>query len=85
MRLQIVRLRAIPPPSVCPACSRNGGGSLSLEEVAHMDTEPRLVNNNLNFNYNIWAGPWGVFPFLDSGTIMASDGLNGLVLMELNL
>jgi choice-of-anchor B domain-containing protein len=56
-----------------------------LEEVAHMDTEPRLVNNNLNFNYNIWAGPWGVFPFLDSGTIMASDGLNGLVLMELNL
>jgi choice-of-anchor B domain-containing protein len=56
-----------------------------LEEVAHMDTEPRLPNNNLNFNFNIWEGPWGVYPFLGSGTIMASDGLNGLVLMKLDL
>lgn len=56
-----------------------------LDEVAHMDTEPRLPNHNLNFNYNIWEGPWGVYPFLDSGTIMASDGLNGLVLMKLDL
>ena len=56
-----------------------------LNEVAHMDTEPRLPNHHLNFNYNIWAGPWGVFPFLDSGTILASDGLNGLVLMRLAL
>lgn len=57
----------------------------TLDEVAHMDTEPRLPNNNLNFNFNIWEGPWGVYPFLDSGTIMASDGLNGLVLMRLAL
>jgi len=57
----------------------------TLDEVAYMDTEPRLVNKHLNFNYNIWAGPWGVYPFLDSGTIMASDGLNGLVLMRLDL
>ena len=56
-----------------------------LEEVAHMDTEPRIPNLNMNFNYNIWAGPWGVYPFLDSGTILASDGLNGLVLMKLEL
>jgi choice-of-anchor B domain-containing protein len=56
-----------------------------LQEVAHMDTEPRLPNHNLNFNYNIWAGPWGVYPFLGSGTILASDGLNGLVLMRLAL
>lgn len=56
-----------------------------LAEVAHMDTEPRLPNHHLNMNYNIWAGPWGVYPFLPSGTILASDGLNGLVLMRLAL
>jgi choice-of-anchor B domain-containing protein len=56
-----------------------------LEEVAHMDTEPRIPNNSMNFNFNIWVGPWGVYPFLESGTIMASDGLNGLVLMKLDL
>lgn len=63
-----------------------GSGQMAvLEEVAHMDTEPRLPNLHMNFNYNIWVGPWGVYPFLDSGTIIASDGLNGLVLMKLDL
>jgi choice-of-anchor B domain-containing protein len=57
----------------------------NLEEVAHMDTEPRIPNKSMNFNFNIWVGTWGVYPFLDSGTIMASDGLNGLVLMKLDL
>ena len=57
----------------------------TLREVAHMDTEPRIPNFHMNFNYNIWVGPWGVYPFFDSGTIMASDGLNGLVLMKLDL
>jgi choice-of-anchor B domain-containing protein len=55
----------------------------NLSEVAHMDTEPRLPNNHMNHNINIWVGPWGVFPFFDSGTIIASDGLNGLILMRL--
>ncbi len=54
-----------------------------LEEIAHMDTEPRLPNQNMNHNINIFVGPWGVFPFFDSGTIIASDGLNGLILMRL--
>ena len=55
-----------------------------LTEVAHMDTEPRLPNNNMNHNINIFVGPWGVFPFFDSGTIIASDGLNGLIIMRLS-
>ena len=54
-----------------------------VEEVAHMDTEPRLPNKNMNHNINIFIGPWGVYPFFDSGTIAASDGLNGLILMRL--
>jgi choice-of-anchor B domain-containing protein len=57
---------------------------LSLSEVAHMDTEPRLPNNHMNHNLNIFVGPWGVFPFFDSGTIIASDGLNGLIITKLS-
>jgi len=56
----------------------------NLSEVAHMDTEPRLPNNHLNYNYNIWVGPWGVFPYFDSGLIIASDGLNGLIISRLS-
>ena len=48
-----------------------------------MDTEPRLPNNNMDHNINIFVGPWGVFPYFDSGTIIASDSLNGLILMKL--
>ncbi len=54
-----------------------------VKEVAHMDTEPRLPNKNMNHNINIFIGPWGVFPYFDSGTIAASDGINGLILMRL--
>lgn len=54
-----------------------------LKEVAHMDTEPRLPNNNMNHSINIFVGPWGVYPFFDSGSIIASDGLNGLIIMRL--
>lgn len=57
------------------------GGALA--EIAHMDTEPRLPNHNMNHNINIFVGPWGVFPFFGSGTIIASDGLNGLIIMRL--
>lgn len=58
-------------------------GTIGLEELGHMDTEPRLPNNHMNHNINIFVGPWGVFPFFESDTIAASDGLNGLVLMKL--
>ena len=58
------------------------GGSISLEEIAHMDTEPRIPNR-ITWNVNRFIGPWGVYPFFDNGTIIASDGLNGLVIMEL--
>lgn len=61
----------------------DGLGRIALSEIAHMDTEPRLPNKNMNKNINIFVGPWGVFPFFDSGTIAASDGLNGLILMRL--
>lgn len=60
------------------------GNGVSLSEVAHMDTEPRLPNNNMNHNLNIFVGPWGVYPFFDSGTIIASDGLNGLIITKLS-
>lgn len=56
----------------------------NLSEVAHMDTEPRLPNNHMNRNINIFVGPWGVYPFFDSGTIIASDGLNGLIISRLS-
>ncbi len=55
-----------------------------LTEVAHMDTEPRIPNNHMNHNINIYVGPWGVFPYFDSGSIIASDGLNGLIIMRLS-
>jgi choice-of-anchor B domain-containing protein len=55
----------------------------NLAEVAHMDTEPRLPNNHMNHNINIFVGPWGVYPFFDSGSIIASDGLNGLIISNL--
>ncbi len=54
-----------------------------VTEAAHMDTEPRLPNKNMNHNINIYIGPWGVYPFFKSGTIAASDGINGLILMKL--
>ncbi len=51
-----------------------------LTELAHMDTEPRLPNNHMNHNINIFVGPWGIFPYFESGTVIASDGLNGLII-----
>ncbi len=58
-------------------------GGIELREIAHMDTEPRIPQNHINFNINRFVGPWGVYPFFDSGKIIASDGLNGLVIMKL--
>ena len=50
-----------------------------LAEIAHMDAGPWLPNHNIN----IFVGPWGVFPVFDRDTIIASDGLNGPILMRL--
>jgi len=62
----------------------DSGSGVSLSEAAHMDTEPRLPNNHMNHNINIFIGPWGVFPYFASGTIIASDGLNGLIITRLD-
>lgn len=43
---------------------------------AFYDTEPT------NTNYNGWMGPWGVYPYLPSGTIIGSDMRNGLFVLK---
>lgn len=60
-------------------------GTCGMVEIAHMDTEPRLPNIHMNHNLNIFVGPWGIFPYFDSGKIIVSDGLNGLIISELDL
>ncbi|MDB3935320.1 hypothetical protein N9383_01195 [Granulosicoccus sp.] len=50
--------------------------NLNLVEIGRLDSEPRDVEN---FN-----GQWGIFPFPDSKTIVASDINNGLMVMELS-
>ncbi len=50
-------------------------GELKLEEIARLDSEPRMPPE---FN-----GQWGIFPFEDSDTIVASDIVNGLMVMRL--
>ncbi|MEZ4985084.1 MAG: T9SS type A sorting domain-containing protein [Saprospiraceae bacterium] len=44
---------------------------------AYYDTE------TTNTNYSGYQGAWGVYPFLPSGKIIASDVLNGLFVLEL--
>ncbi|MBR9921488.1 MAG: choice-of-anchor B family protein [Bacteroidetes bacterium] len=44
--------------------------------VAYFDTEPN------NTNYAGFEGCWGVYPFLPSGNIIASDQLRGLFVLE---
>ena len=63
------------------------GDVITLEPLAHMDTEPRLPGNILNVNQenrfgSSFLGQWGVYVF-DSGTVIASDINNGLIVMEL--
>jgi len=45
-------------------------------KVAYYDTNPS------NTNYSSNDGAWGVYPFFPSGTIIASDILNGLIVLE---
>jgi len=48
---------------------------LHLEEIARLDSEPRMPPP---FN-----GQWGIFPFESSDTVVASDIVNGLMVMRL--
>jgi hypothetical protein len=50
-----------------------------------MDTEPRFGQEHMNNGFNVWVGPWGIYPYFKSGTIIASDGLNGLIIFRLAL
>ncbi|WP_165367356.1 choice-of-anchor B family protein [Phytoactinopolyspora endophytica] len=68
---------------------RDEAGMVSLSEFGHMDTEPRLQKNILNLNQEdkfgtAFLGQWGIFPLFDSGTIVASDRNNGLIVMRLS-
>ncbi len=61
----------------------------TLEEVATMDTEPRLQENILNVKQeekfgSAFLGQWGIFAFSGSDTIIASDINNGLIVMKLS-
>ncbi|RMG86379.1 MAG: choice-of-anchor B family protein [Bacteroidetes bacterium] len=48
----------------------------NVTQVAWFDTEPE------NTNYNGYQGCWGVYPFLPSGLILASDIKNGLFVLS---
>ena len=65
---------------------RDGNDDVVLEEIGTMDTEPRLPGRIININQeekfgSAFLGQWGIFVF-DSGTIIASDINNGLIVME---
>ncbi len=47
--------------------------------IAYYDTEPH------NTNYTGFAGAWGVYPFLPSGNILASDVQHGLFVLRLQI
>lgn len=49
---------------------------LQLEEIARLDSEPRMPP--------FFNGQWGIFPFGSSRTIVASDIVNGLMVMRLD-
>ncbi len=53
-------------------------GKLLLEDIAGLDSEPRDITPPF-FN-----GQWGVFPLQGGKTIVASDIVNGLIVMSLN-
>ncbi len=53
---------------------RKQSGELKLEEIGRIDTEPRTPPA---FN-----GQWGIYSFRRSGTIIASDIVNGLMVMR---
>lgn len=54
----------------------------SIKRIAYYDT---YTQNNGNGYPNNFNGCWGVFPFLPSGCLLASDINNGLFTMKLDL
>jgi choice-of-anchor B domain-containing protein len=68
---------------------RDQDGTVGLSPFAHMDTEPRLQENILNINQeerfgSAFLGQWGIYPLFESGTIIATDINNGLIVMRLS-
>jgi choice-of-anchor B domain-containing protein len=68
---------------------RDGNGDVQLSPAAHTDTEPRLQENILNIEQeekfgSAFLGQWGIYVFPNSGTIIASDINNGLIVMRLS-
>lgn len=68
----------------------------SLDEVAYIDTEPRLNDfaDVLTFDvgmgvtlesFSDYAGVWGNYPYFSSGIIVVSDFFNGLFSVDLDL
>ena len=57
---------------------RKKRGKLKLRDIARLDSEPRTITPPF-FN-----GQWGVFPFRGGRTIVASDIVNGLIVMSLD-
>ncbi len=51
----------------------------NISKVAYLDTHPS------NTNYDGIQGNWGLYPFLPSGNILASDINNGLFVMSMDL
>lgn len=51
-------------------------GELRLREIARLDSEPRMPP--------LFNGQWGIFPFPHSRTVVASDIVNGLMVMRLD-
>jgi len=51
---------------------------LNPQQVAYYDTYP------INTTYNGYNGNWGAYPYLPSGTILASDIESGLFVLELD-
>ena len=69
--------------------NRSADNVVSLGPIAHMDTEPRLPNRILNINQeekfgSAFLGQWGIYALFESGTIIASDLNNGLIVMRLS-
>lgn len=55
----------------------------NVVKAAQYDTYPQN-NNKSNNKYGGYEGCWGVYPFLPSGTIVASDMQNGLFVLKLD-
>ena len=56
---------------------RKRRGKLQLKEIARLDSEPRA-------DVPFFNGQWGIFPMPKSRTIVASDIVNGLMVMRLD-